>query len=499
MAECTLILPWQLFDPHPALAIDRPVIFVEEGLVFGDPHVGIRFHQQRIVLQRAAMRTYAAALARRGYDVSYRDFVRGKTIAHHLQALREEGYGRLHLCEPVDYLLERRLKRFAEESGVAIELVDTPMFLSPRAALEEEFGGKKRPLMARFYEKQRKRMGVLVEDGGMPVGGSWSFDHENRKPMPKKGLKVPPDPSARPTTYIREAIDYTKRNFPEYYGDAGDFNYPVSHAAAERWFEDFLSERFQLFGDYEDSISIRERVLFHGVLTPMLNIGLLNPQKLVRRALEFAEEHETPLNCVEGFVRQIIGWREFMRGAYDYLGVECRNGNFWGFEDRPIPEAFYRGTTGIDPVDIVIRRVLDHGWCHHIERLMVLGNFMLLCGLHPRRVNDWFMELFVDAYDWVMVPNVFGMSQFADGGQFTTKPYISGSNYVRKMSDFPAGDWCRVWDGLFWSFIDTNREFFCRQHRLGMMVRQLDRMEPQKLAGHRSAATDFLGSLFDAE
>jgi len=498
MASCTLIFPFQLFDPHPALSRDRPVVFIEESLVFGDPHVGIRFHQQKIVLHRASMKTYAAALERRGYDVRYRDFVSGKTIAHHLEALLEEGFEQFYFCEPVDYLLERRLGRFSDESGVTMHVVDTPMFLSPRELLEEEFSGKKRPFMARFYEKQRQRMGILLEDDGTPAGGRWSFDDENRKPMPKKGLEVPPDPSARPTRYTREATDYTKRNFPDYHGDAGDFDYPVSHAAAERWFEEFLSERFQLFGDYEDSISHRERVLFHGVLTPMLNIGLLDPEKLVRRALEFAEERKIPLNCVEGFVRQIIGWREFVRGAYVHLGVECRTGNFWEFEDRPIPEAFYRGTTGIDPVDDVIRRVLEHGWCHHIERLMILGNFMLLCGCHPRRVNDWFMELFVDAYDWVMVPNVFGMSQFADGGRFTTKPYISGSNYVRKMSDYPKGDWCPVWDGLFWSFVESHREFFASQHRLGMMVRQLDRMSPQKLDGHRSIAKEFLRSLFDA-
>ena len=177
------------------------------------------------------------------------------------------------------------------------------------------------------------------------------------------------------------------------------------------------------------------------------------------------------------------------------LGVPSRTTNFWQFEDRPIPRSFYEGTTGITPIDITIKRVLAHGYCHHIERLMILGNFMLLCGFHPDRVYDWFMELFVDAYDWVMVPNVYGMSQFADGGLFTTKPYISGSNYVLKMSDYRKGDWCATWDGLFWSFIKQHETFFRSQHRLGMMVRQLEKMDGAKLNAHLENAEGFLDSL----
>ena len=496
MAECTLIFPFQLFDPHPAVKRSRAVIFIEEGLVFGDPHVGLKFHQQKIVLHRASMRTYAGSLDKRGLDVHYRDFAKGKTIGDHLRVLRQQGFDTFHCCETVDFLLDKRLKRAARELSIEIQFHDTPMFLTPDGLLAEEFAGKKRPLMARFYEKQRKRMGILLDEDGSPYGGKWSFDDENRKPMPKKKmLDVPADPSARKTEATVEAIAYTKERFGDYHGDAEAFAYPVSHSAAERWFENFLERRLRLFGDYEDSLSHRERVLFHSILTPMLNAGLLTPEKLVDRALEFAAANKTPLNCLEGFVRQMIGWREFIRGAYEHIGVASRNGNFWNFEDRPIPGAFYDGSTGIAPIDLTIRRVLDHGWAHHIERLMLLGNFMLLCRVHPRRVYDWFMELFVDAYDWVMVPNVFGMSQFADGGIFTTKPYISGSNYVRKMSDFPTGDWCQVWDGLFWTFISDHQEFFKNQHRLGMMTRQLDKMGTEKLNAHLGTAEAFLAGL----
>ncbi|MEZ5327681.1 MAG: cryptochrome/photolyase family protein [Verrucomicrobiales bacterium] len=497
MADCTIIFPFQLFDPHPALDRSRAVVFIEEGLIFGDPHVGLKCHKQKLAMHRASMKTYAATLEQRGFDVLYQEYAKRQTITDHLRALSRTGFDTFHYCEVVDFLLNKRLQQSARDSMLKLQVHETPMFLTPTELVEEEFSGNKRPFMARFYEKQRKRLGILIEKDGSPRGGKWSFDHENRKPMPKngKGLAVPLAHSSSRTEFTDEAMHWVNLKFPDYHGDTEGFSYPTSHNAAERWFESFLEQRFHLFGDYEDSISRRERVLFHSVLTPMLNTGLLTPCKVLDRALEFAEENATPLNSVEGFVRQIIGWREFIRGAYDHLGVPCRNGNFWNFEDKPIPAAFYKGTTGIDPIDLAIRRALDHGWAHHIERLMLLGNFMLLCGFHPRRVYEWFMELFVDAYDWVMVPNVFGMSQFADGGLFTTKPYISGSNYVRKMSDFPKGSWCEVWDGLFWTFIKNHESFFRKQHRLGMMTRQLDKMAPEKLNIHQTNAQAFLAGL----
>jgi len=212
---------------------------------------------------------------------------------------------------------------------------------------------------------------------------------------------------------------------------------------------------------------------------------------VVDRALAYAEENQVPINSLEGFVRQIIGWREFIRGMYEVKGTESRIRNFWGFE-RKIPKSFYEGTTGIVPVDETIKMVLKTGYCHHIERLMVLGNFMLLCEFHPDEVYRWFMELFVDAYDWVMVPNVYGMSQFADGGFFATKPYISGSNYIMKMSNYKKGDWQSIWDGLFWRFMDNNRDFFLKNPRLGMLVRTYDKMNPERQETLRNTAASFL-------
>ncbi len=241
-----------------------------------------------------------------------------------------------------------------------------------------------------------------------------------------------------------------------------------------------------------------ENFLFHSVLTPMLNIGLLTPLQILEQAILHFErvqdsEDEVSLASAEGFIRQIMGWREYIRGVYQTMGRMQRIQNAWDHQ-RPLPSAFYDGTTGIDPVDQVIRRVLQYGYCHHIERLMILGNFMFLCQIQPHAVYQWFMELFVDAYDWVMVPNVYGMSQNADGGKITTKPYMSGSSYVLRMSNFKRGAWCEIWDALYWRFIDLHRERFLKNPRLSMMVRQLDKMGSRVDSFHRTA-DDFLKSL----
>jgi deoxyribodipyrimidine photolyase-related protein len=226
----------------------------------------------------------------------------------------------------------------------------------------------------------------------------------------------------------------------------------------------------------------------------MLNVGLITPQLIVDETLKFAAENKIPLNSLEGFVRQIIGWREFIRAVYELKGTEERTRNFWGFK-RKIPPSFWNGTTGIEPVDTTIKKVLQTGYCHHIERLMVLGNFMLLCEFDPDEVYRWFMEMFIDAYDWVMVPNVYGMTQFADGGLMATKPYISGSNYLMKMSDFKKGPWQEVWDGLFWRFMHVHRDFFLQNPRLGMLVKSFDKMPEQKQKMHLINAENYLLSL----
>ena len=493
--DLTLVYPHQLFADHPAVAAGRPIALIEEPLLFGtDPQWPCRIHRQRALLHRCSMHAYAERLRGQGHQVNLTRHHEASNTTGHLKKWWEKGYRRFHLADPVDDLIERRLKATVEELGGELVITSTPMLLTPAEVLANHFGSNKKPFMARFYEMQRKRMGVLLTPDGGPIGGQWSFDAENRKKLPK-GIVVPKEPGITHQPHLAEQLKMLEEECLPLIGSAEHFHYPIDHAQASQWLDDFIEHRFSQFGDFEDAISQQHRVMWHGVLTPMLNIGLLTPQQVLDRALEAGKAQGIPLNSLEGFVRQIIGWREFMAAMYKRHGTQMRTTNFWGFDDQPLPDAFYKGTTGLPPLDDAIRHALDTGWCHHIERLMLIGNVMLLCGFHPNRVYQWFMELFVDAYDWVMVPNVYGMSQFADGGLFTTKPYLSGSNYVRKMSNYKKGDWCDIWDGLFWSFIAEHQTFFRGQYRLAMMARNLDRMAPETLTSHQQRASQFLDGL----
>jgi len=493
MSTASIVYPHQLFLHHPALHEGQPALLIEDPLFFGnDPHWPLSIHKQRLVLHRASMRAWAAGRK----DVRHVPLACGKPLdsGELLEEVVPKRVTRLELADPLDDVLLRRIRRFAAKRKIELEIHPTPNLLSPVGFLEKHTGrGRKKPFMAAFYQEQRRRMDILVEPDGSPTGGQWSYDAENRQRFPEDHL-APVEPRASPNEEVKASIAWVEEHFPDNPGRVDTFAYPVTRRGALSWLDRFLNERFENFGAYEDALSRNHRVLFHSVLTPVLNIGLLDPREIVDRALTHASRHQVPLNSLEGFIRQVIGWREFMAGIYRHRGVEIRNGNFWG-HDRPMPRSFYDGTTGVPPVDDTIRRVLDHGWCHHIERLMVLGNFMMLCRIRPEDVYRWFMELFVDAYDWVMVPNVYGMSQFADGGTFTTKPYLSGSNYVRKMSHYPKADWCDTWDALFWTFIGDHLKFFSSNPRLSMMARTWEKLPAAKKEAHHSRAAAFLKGL----
>jgi deoxyribodipyrimidine photolyase-related protein len=492
--EATLIYPHQLFARHPTVTKGRPVWLIEDPLFFGnDPHWPAAMHRQKLMLHRASMKAHAAELAAAGHTVHYIDVPDGSSTgsAELLDQSLPQTIRTIHLADPADEVLAKRIQRFARKRGIRVVHHDSPNFLSPPDFIEAHLATRKKPFMARFYEAQRKRMNILLENDGTPVGGKWSFDTENRAKLPKKHLP-PPEPRCAANPFTREATTYVSGRFPGNPGSLNHFRWPVTRGDAEAWLDRFIDQRLENFGLYEDAISTGNAYIYHSAITPVLNIGLLDPQDVVDRVME--KSGTIPMNSLEGFIRQVIGWREFMRGIYQHRGTEIRNGNFWNF-DRPLPRAFYDGSTAIPPVDRVIRQLLDDGYCHHIERLMVLGNFMLLCRIRPDDVYRWFMEMFVDSYDWVMVPNVYGMSQFADGGTFTTKPYLSGSNYILKMSDEAKGPWCQVWDSLFWAFIGDHTEFFLRNPRLSMMARNWEKQAPEKQQAHREAAARFLDGL----
>jgi deoxyribodipyrimidine photolyase-related protein len=490
MTEVTLIFPHQLFKEHPAVKPGRKVYLVEEYLFFNQ----YKFHQQKLVLHRAAMQFYAAFLTDKKIVVEYIDAGNElndiQKLILHFKQIKITG---IHFADVVDYWLRKRITGSCTKAGIGYIEHTTPNFLNTLADVKTYFDKKKTYFQTGFYTEQRKKRNILLDATGGPEGGQWTYDADNRMKFPKKEkaplLHIEPE-----TVLVKEAKAYVAKNFPDNYGAATRFIYPVDFAGAEKWLADFFKQRFQHFGIYEDAIVAKENFLHHSVLSPLLNIGLLEPGQIITAAIEAAAENNVPLNSLEGFIRQILGWREFIRIVYEREGNVQRTKNYWGFS-RKIPHSFWTGTTGILPIDNVIQKVLATGYCHHIERLMVLGNFMLLCEFDPDEVYRWFMELFVDAYDWVMVPNVYGMTQFADGGLMTTKPYISGSNYLLKMSDYEKGDWTVTWDALFWRFMHVHRNFFLKNPRLGMLIKTFDKMPEEKQNSHLSIAGKYLNSL----
>ena len=492
MSSVSIVFPHQLFEKGKLLDQGLPVYLVEEYLFFRQ----YGFHQQKLAFHRSSMKFYATYLQNQGIDVHYVDSTAASSdIRNLLEQLAAQGITDIHTYQPVDDWLGKRILQRCQKLGMNCHQWEHPLFLNQLEELQSFFSSdKKKYFQTEFYIQQRKQRQVLVDPQNKPQGGKWSFDQENRKKYPRH-KKAPAIEFPPANEFHSEALEYVSNHYSSNPGTLTDTPlYPTTFADARKWFDDFLAFRFQEFGDYEDAIVSEESILHHSVLTPMLNVGLLTPQYVVDHALKSAVQHEIPINSCEGFIRQIMGWREFIRGLYEYHGVSQRTRNFWGFS-RKIPDSFYNGTTGIEPLDVTIKKVLETGYCHHIERLMVLGNFMLLCEFHPDEVYRWFMELFIDAYDWVMVPNVYGMSQFADGGFMATKPYISGSNYLKKMSNYSKGPWQEVWDALFWRFMHVHRDFFLSNPRLGMLVRTFDKMQPEKQQRHLQVAQDYLSSL----
>ncbi len=407
-----------------------------------------------------------------------------------LDLLITKEINKINYIDPCDYWINKRMKRVND--SIVFNCIESPQFLnSAKENLTFFNPDKKKYFQTSFYKLQRKKMDILMDDNN-PEGGKWTYDDENRKKYPKN--KIPPSIKypKEDSDLHNEAKFYVESNYANNFGKLeSEIKYPTDFLAAKNWLNDFLEQRFLEFGDYEDAIVQHESILNHSLLSPLINCGLLTPSFVINELNEFASKKNIPINSYEGIIRQIIGWREFIRGVYITKGSIERTKNYWGFTKK-MPDSFYTASTGIKPVDDCINKVNDNAYLHHIERLMVVGNFMFLCEINPDDVYKWFMELFIDSYDWVMVPNVYGMSQFADGGLMSTKPYISSSNYIMKMSNYKKGEWQKIWDGLYWRFIYKNQSFFKSNPRLSMMVRTLNKMNPEKLNYHLEVSETFL-------
>ena len=470
-----IIFPNQLFEESNLFLNNKKTYLIEEHLFFKQ----FNFHKQKLVFHRSSMKNYENYLLSKGIDIAY---IETKNQESDIRIFLEEiNVAEINIYHPEDNWLEKRIKESCKKNNIKINIEENPLFLTAHDDLLPFFNPEKKKLFqTSFYKSQRKKMKILIDNDQNPVGGKWTYDDMNRHKFPKNKKTPTLDYSKLQSENYRDSVNYVQKNFTENFGIINDIQlYPTDFKSSRLWFNDFLKTRFDEFGIYEDAVLIGESIINHSVLSPLINSGLLNPKYVVKNSLEFYKKNKIPINSTEGFIRQIIGWREFIRGVYVSKGSEERTKNYWNF-NRKIPKSFYDGNTGIDPIDDTIKKVEKSAYGNHIERLMILGNFMVLCEFDPNEVYKWFMEVFIDSYDWVMVPNVYGMSQFADGGLMSTKPYISSSNYIIKMSDYKKGEWSDIWDGLFWSFMDKQRDFFKKNPRMRMLISSFDKMDSLK-------------------
>lgn len=475
-----LVLGNQLFElkKNKKLLKNTSAVYMREDMELCTYY---KFHKHKIVFFLAAMRTYAETLKELKLKVHYEELESDQlSYDKALETfITKNKLSKVTFFEIEDKFFEKRLMNLFKKLKIEVEILQSPMFLTSRSEFSDYLKKSKRPFMKNFYEQQRKKLQILVDKNNQPVGGHWSFDTENRLPLPDK-IKPPEVAFIKNSKTTEQVIALTQKTFKNHPGDASNFWLPVDKKGAHAWLKKFLEERFEKFGPYEDAIPRHSDFVFHSVLTPFLNTGLLTPEEVVEETLAYAKENKIDIASTEGFIRQVIGWREFIRGIYQNFSEKQETTNFFKHQ-RKLTSHWYEGTTGVAPLDYAILKTIKYGYAHHIERLMVIGSLMLLLEVAPDEAHKWFMEMFIDSSDWVMGPNVYGMALFSDGGIFATKPYFCGSNYYRKMGGYKANEpWSDGVDGLYWGFIEKHKTFFLKNPRLSMMVRTVEKMDPAK-------------------
>ena len=437
-----------------------------------------KHHKLKLILFLSAMRSYADELKKNKFQINYYDLNNDFKTSYEKKLenfIIKNKVKELISFEIEDKFFEKKILSLTKKVKISWKVINSPMFLNSRDDFKDYLSKTKKPFMANFYKTARIKIDILM-DKGKPKGGKWSFDEENRKKLPKD-IKIPAMPVANETNHTKNLKKDIKQIFKSHPGDVDNFWLPTTHKDSIKWLDYFIAKKFNLFGDYEDAVDTDNNFLFHSALSPMINLGLITPELIIERIKKV--ENKIKINSYEGYIRQIIGWREFIRGIYQNYDKILEENNFFKHKNS-LTQKWYDGTTGLDPLDHSIQNAKKFGYTHHIERLMVLCNIMNLCEIKPIEVYNWFMEMFVDSSDWVMSPNVYGMGLFSDGGIFSTKPYICGSSYFMKMMNFKKGNWNDIMDGLYWRFINKNRNFFQSNPRLNMMVSIYDKMNTER-------------------
>ena len=460
-------------------------------------------HPQKIALILSAMRHFARALESRGVRV---DYIRlddpantqgfsgevARAVARHKPA-------RLIATEPGEWRVRQEMEGWEAALGLPVEIRDDTRFLADLGFFRRWAQGKKQLRMEFFYREMRRATGFLMQ-GSEPEGGAWNYDAENRKPLPK-GLVPPAPPRFAPDGITQEVMALIAREFPAHFGSLSGFNWPVTAAEARRALDSFITERLPRFGDYQDALAEGEATLFHSLVSTSLNIGLLLPREVCAAAEAAYRAGRVPLNAAEGFIRQVLGWREYVRGLYWFKMPGYGATNSLGAH-RPLPGFYWRGDSGMRCMDAAIGQTRDLAYAHHIQRLMVTGNFALLAGIDPLQVQEWYLAVYADAFEWVELPNTHGMALHADGGVMASKPYAASGAYINRMGNHCArcrydvkratGEGACPFNFLYWDFIARHAEDFAANPRMAMPLNGLRKMAPEKLAAMRAEAGKFL-------
>lgn len=467
----------------------------------------VRHHRRKLVYILSAMRHHADVLRAAGWQVDYVKFDdpdnAGSFTGEVARAIERHHPERILVTEPGEWRVQAMLEAWETLFGLPVEIRSDTRFIASHAVFEEWAADRATLTMEYFYREQRRRTGLLME-GDKPAGGKWNYDKQNRKPAPDGQLFMPRPPKFAADDTTRAVIAMVERRFPDLLGNLDDWDLAVTRDDALKAQAAFLDEALASFGDYQDAMLTGEPVLWHSHLSHYINSGLLDPLDLCRRAEIEYREGRAPLNAVEGFVRQIIGWREYVRGFYWRFMPGLADANELG-ASRPLPEFWWTGETDMRCLADCIRSTRDNAHAHHIQRLMVLGNFALLAGIDPRQVQDWFLVVYADAYDWVELPNVSAMALYADGGRLASKPYAASGNYINRMSNYcgkcaysPAkktGEGACPFNALYWDFMARHRQRFEANPRIGRIFGTWDKLGPDKQREYRANAAAFLGGL----
>ncbi|MFW5661628.1 MAG: cryptochrome/photolyase family protein [Oceanicaulis sp.] len=462
----------------------------------------VKHHKKKIAYLFSAMRHFAAELEERQIKVRYTkidDAANAGTLETEIRrALDAGGYDRLVVVEPGEYRLRKTMDGWEHRLGVKTEIRRDDRFIATLDFFNAWADGRKRLTMEYFYRELRKDTGLLMDDGE-PAGGKWNFDHDNRASLPKD-VSIPERLRIEPDDTTREVLKTVEDRFGDHFGDLDDFWYAVTAKDAEKQLDWFIEHALCDFGDYQDAMAKEEAFLFHSVLSLYMNAGLLDPMTVCRKAEKAYRDGKAPINAVEGFVRQILGWREYVRGIYWRFMPEYVERNHFGAKRR-LPDFYWTGETRMACLRDAVLTTKRHAYAHHIQRLMLTGNFALIAGLDPVEVNEWYLIVYADAYEWVEAPNTHGMALFADGGLMATKPYAASGSYINKMSDHckgcsysvskKNGDKACPFNYLYWNFLIENEAKLRGNHRLGMIYKTLERMGDEKTSAVREDSRRF--------